>query len=582
MSGIAWVGFDMDYTLAIYNQQEMDELSIRATIEKLIARGYPEFIRTRPLFDRVSRARAAHRQALRSHPQDEPLQARHEGLPRPSRARERRAPRSSTTRRRSARRRRATTGSTRSTRSARRRSTRRIVEAMEQRGMSIDYAKTLHRHPREHRRGAPRRDDPRDGRRGLPAVREQGPRARADAPQAPERRQEALRADELALVVHRQDDDVPARRRDERVPALAQLLRRRHRRGDQAGVLPGAPAAHGARRRDASPRRRSRSSAARSTRAATCTTSSARLGVDGDEILYVGDHIYGDILRSKKESAWRTAMIIQELEAEVAGPRVVPRGLRARRAPRGRARSPRGRAALLPDAVQGAVAAHRPRATDRRRTAHAEAEAERVRIKRAIERVRGRLRQLEAELQSSERRIDQRFHPYWGSLLKEENEQSSFGAQVEEYACLYTSRVCELPPLLAAAVLPEPARRDGPRARLRHGVRPARPHQGFTRGLRRRGDPRVRPERDGRARVRALHEARSNHPRRRARHRARARMRPARRRLRGHEGPAGRRHPDRVVPDAARDEAGGARRARSTRSRSRASPSRRPPPTRTR
>src|SRR5262249_5061190 len=41
------------------------------------------------------------------------------------------------------------------------------------------------------------------------------------------------------------------------------------------------------------------------------------LGVPGDQVLYVGDHIYGDILRSKKESAWRTAMIIQELETEV-------------------------------------------------------------------------------------------------------------------------------------------------------------------------------------------------------------------------------------------------------------------------
>ena len=74
---------------------------------------------------------------------------------------------------------------------------------------------------------------------------------------------------------------------------------------------------HGARRRRASRPRRSRSSAARSTRAATSTISSARSACAGDEILYVGDHIYGDILRSKKESAWRTAMIIQELEGEV-------------------------------------------------------------------------------------------------------------------------------------------------------------------------------------------------------------------------------------------------------------------------
>ncbi len=28
----------------------------------------------------------------------------------------------------------------------------------------------------------------------------------------------------------------------------------------------------------------------------------------GDRILYVGDHIYGDVLRAKKDSAWRTMM----------------------------------------------------------------------------------------------------------------------------------------------------------------------------------------------------------------------------------------------------------------------------------
>src|ERR1019366_4189476 len=49
----------------------------------------------------------------------------------------------------------------------------------------------------------------------------------------------------------------------------------------------------------------------------------------------------------------------------------------------------------------------------------------------------------EAERAAIDRRVDQRFHPYWGSLLKEENEQSSFCAQVEEYACLYTSRVSD-------------------------------------------------------------------------------------------------------------------------------------------
>jgi hypothetical protein len=62
-------------------------------------------------------------------------------------------------------------------------------------------------------------------------------------------------------------------------------------------------------------------------------------------------------------------------------------------------------------------------------------------VKRAVERVRGRLRQVDGELSLIERRVDQRFHPFWGSLLKEANEQSSFGAQVEAYACLYTAKV---------------------------------------------------------------------------------------------------------------------------------------------
>jgi 5'-nucleotidase len=43
---IEMVGFDMDYTLALYNQARIEELSIRATLEKLVsAKRYPEAIR---------------------------------------------------------------------------------------------------------------------------------------------------------------------------------------------------------------------------------------------------------------------------------------------------------------------------------------------------------------------------------------------------------------------------------------------------------------------------------------------------------------------------------------------------------
>src|SRR5690606_41277508 len=38
---------------------------------------------------------------------------------------------------------------------------------------------------------------------------------------------------------------------------------------------------------------------------------------EGDRVLYVGDHIYGDVLRAKKDTAWRTAMIVQEMDQEL-------------------------------------------------------------------------------------------------------------------------------------------------------------------------------------------------------------------------------------------------------------------------
>lgn len=42
------------------------------------------------------------------------------------------------------------------------------------------------------------------------------------------------------------------------------------------------------------------------------------LNLNGDEILYIGDHIYGDILRLKKDCNWRTALVVEELGEEIA------------------------------------------------------------------------------------------------------------------------------------------------------------------------------------------------------------------------------------------------------------------------
>jgi len=186
------------------------------------------------------------------------------------------------------------------------------------------------------------------------------------------------------------------------------------------------------------------------------------LGVTGDRVLYVGDHIYGDILRSKKESAWRTAMIIQEMDTEVAAHAECNDALEElaeleerrarlddelryhqahfkeaqRRLDSIAVTSPRVR-------VEGANALASPGGPVNVRLV-AELEAERMRAKRAVERVRTLLREIDTQSRTLEARIDSTFHQYWGSLLKEGTETSSFGDQVEEYACLYTSRVSNL------------------------------------------------------------------------------------------------------------------------------------------
>ncbi|XP_061408907.1 cytosolic purine 5'-nucleotidase-like isoform X3 [Lethenteron reissneri] len=41
------------------------------------------------------------------------------------------------------------------------------------------------------------------------------------------------------------------------------------------------------------------------------------LGVNGKDILYIGDHIFGDILKSKKRQGWRTFLVIPELALEL-------------------------------------------------------------------------------------------------------------------------------------------------------------------------------------------------------------------------------------------------------------------------
>jgi 5'-nucleotidase len=165
-------------------------------------------------------------------------------------------------------------------------------------------------------------------------------------------------------------------------------------------------------------------------------------GVPGDRVLYVGDHIYGDVLRAKKQSAWRTLMIIQELTDELAAMEKLSPEI-------ARADQLELRISALHDALREHIAQQKnlQKHLDDHELAEERREqliAQRVELRREIEQVRLEIKGTETDHVALERAIEQAFHPYWGSALKAESEPSSFGEQVERYACLYTDRVTNL------------------------------------------------------------------------------------------------------------------------------------------
>ena len=163
------------------------------------------------------------------------------------------------------------------------------------------------------------------------------------------------------------------------------------------------------------------------------------IGIGGDRILYVGDHIYGDILRSRKSSLWRTCMIVHELEPELAW--------LERNAP---ALEEMARLEELRTRLDDEIASRKTglNVIDRRLEREAcppnerePLEAERREMKQELERLRRAMRDANARVVELERAVELGLNRYWGLTFKEGNENSRFGEQIEDYACIYTSRV---------------------------------------------------------------------------------------------------------------------------------------------
>ncbi len=162
------------------------------------------------------------------------------------------------------------------------------------------------------------------------------------------------------------------------------------------------------------------------------------LAISGERILYVGDHIYGDILRSKKSSLWRTCLVVEELERELAW---LDRNQDVL--------DELSRLEALRVRMEDEIAVHRSalnvaeRRLERGEASGAEEarlESERRRLKQELDMLRKACRDANSRIEDLGKTIEDGFNPYWGLTFKEGNENSRFGEQVEVYACIYTSR----------------------------------------------------------------------------------------------------------------------------------------------
>ena len=157
------------------------------------------------------------------------------------------------------------------------------------------------------------------------------------------------------------------------------------------------------------------------------------LDVPGEQVLYVGDHIYGDVLSSKRSSTWRTALVVSELEDELK----VRQALAAQLRHMGVLRAELGELGLHLDDLKDVKALHEQLVPEDTATAV----ETRRRIEAQIQEMRSEHKSMRRHAARLQSRLSRSINPYWGSLFKQGANKSLFGSQVDDFACVYTSRV---------------------------------------------------------------------------------------------------------------------------------------------
>lgn len=154
------------------------------------------------------------------------------------------------------------------------------------------------------------------------------------------------------------------------------------------------------------------------------------LGVSGDEILYVGDHLFADVNVSKNLLRWRTALVVREFEDELASVH------------QNQANSVTI-AALMDEKMRLEDHYSQLRLERQRNQQKYTSSTERdpAELSKMMKAMREEIIALDDKIRPLAIQDGKRFNEAWGYLMRAGNDKSHFTRQVERYADIYTSRV---------------------------------------------------------------------------------------------------------------------------------------------
>ncbi len=147
------------------------------------------------------------------------------------------------------------------------------------------------------------------------------------------------------------------------------------------------------------------------------------LEVDGDDILYIGDHIYGDILRLKKHCNWRTALVVEELGSEVeALVKALPQIQQIRTLMDEKHPIEQELVDLISERIEGISEVP---------------ESKIIEYQQQITAIDKRVSELIIKQQKL-------FNSHWGEVMRAGNEESYLAHQVDRFACVYMAKLGDL------------------------------------------------------------------------------------------------------------------------------------------